>query len=106
MSVKIAVVPPIPKASVSTAAIVKTGDCRNWRKAYRILLKRFRIPFPYLPAEMSWFEFLNDPLATAAALRNNPLDDVLWTGDVGVCHPRFAASNGVYCLVRPDKSLS
>jgi hypothetical protein len=33
--VNIAVVPPIPKASVNTAAAVKTGDNRNCRSAYR-----------------------------------------------------------------------
>ena len=33
ISVKIAVVPPIPKASVSTAAAVKTGDNRSCRMA-------------------------------------------------------------------------
>src|SRR5467141_1657579 len=32
-----AVVPPIPKANVSTAAAVKTGDNRNCRRAYRKL---------------------------------------------------------------------
>ena len=32
ISVKIAVVPPIPKASVSMAAAVNTGDSRNCRK--------------------------------------------------------------------------
>src|SRR5436190_15759766 len=35
MSVKIAVVPPMPSDSVSTAAAVKTGDKRNCRIAYR-----------------------------------------------------------------------
>ncbi len=33
MSVKIAVVPPMPSASVSTAAAVKTGEDLNWRMA-------------------------------------------------------------------------
>ena len=33
MSVKIAVVPPIPNANVRMAAEVKTGDMRNCRKA-------------------------------------------------------------------------
>jgi len=33
-----AVVPPIPKASVNTAAAVKTGDNLNCRRAYRKLL--------------------------------------------------------------------
>src|SRR5947209_18533951 len=32
-----AVVPPIPKASVNTAAAVKTGDNLNCRRAYRKL---------------------------------------------------------------------
>ncbi len=31
--VKMAVVPPMPSASVSTAATVNTGDSRNWRTA-------------------------------------------------------------------------
>jgi tRNA G18 (ribose-2'-O)-methylase SpoU len=31
MRVKIAVVPPIQSANVSTAAAVNTGDIRNWR---------------------------------------------------------------------------
>src|SRR5258708_31844957 len=43
IKVKIAVVPPIPKASVSTAAAVKTGDNRNCRRAYRRLPGRFGI---------------------------------------------------------------
>ena len=33
ISVKIAVVPPMPSASVRTAAAVKTGDGRNCRSA-------------------------------------------------------------------------
>jgi len=37
MSVKIAVVPPIPSASVRTAVIVNTGVRRSRRTAYRIL---------------------------------------------------------------------
>jgi hypothetical protein len=36
MSVKMAVVPPIPSARVTTAAAVKTGAWRSWRMAYRI----------------------------------------------------------------------
>jgi hypothetical protein len=32
MSVKIAVVPPIPNASVTTAAAVNTGAWRSWRR--------------------------------------------------------------------------
>jgi hypothetical protein len=32
------VVPPIPRARVRTAVAVKTGDRRNWRRAY------FRVP--------------------------------------------------------------
>jgi hypothetical protein len=35
------VVPPIPKASVNTAAAVKTGDNRNCRRAYRKLPGKF-----------------------------------------------------------------
>ena len=38
---KIAVVPPIPKAKVSIAAAVNTGDSRNCRAAYRKLPNRF-----------------------------------------------------------------
>src|SRR5712692_4759498 len=38
-----AVVPPIPKASVNTAAAVKTGDNLNCRRAYRKLPGRFCI---------------------------------------------------------------
>src|SRR6266699_6526874 len=34
IKVNIAVVPPVPKAKVSTAAAVKTGDNRNCRRAY------------------------------------------------------------------------
>ena len=30
---KMAVVPPMPSANVSTAAAVNTGECRNCRKA-------------------------------------------------------------------------
>ena len=33
MSVKIAVVPPMPSASVSIAVTVNTGASRNWRSA-------------------------------------------------------------------------
>ena len=33
MSVKIAVVPPMPIDNVKTAAAVKTGERRNWRRA-------------------------------------------------------------------------
>ena len=33
MSVKIAVVPPMPTDRVRIAAAVKTGDNRNWRRA-------------------------------------------------------------------------
>jgi hypothetical protein len=36
ISMKIAVVPPIPKASVSTAAAVNTPDTHNCLAAYRI----------------------------------------------------------------------
>src|SRR5205085_1822040 len=35
----IAVVPPIPSDSVSTAATVNTGERRNWRRAYRRFLR-------------------------------------------------------------------
>jgi hypothetical protein len=43
IKVKIAVVPPIPKAKVMMAAAVKTGDSRNCRMAYRMLPARLRI---------------------------------------------------------------
>ena len=38
--VKIAVVPPIPKARVSVAAAVNTGDIRNCLKVYRTVLRK------------------------------------------------------------------
>jgi hypothetical protein len=41
--VKIAVVPPIPKASVKVAAAVNTGDIRNCLKVYRRVLRGFCI---------------------------------------------------------------
>jgi hypothetical protein len=43
MSVNIAVVPPIPSASVRIAASVKTRDCQNCRTAYQIPLMTFPI---------------------------------------------------------------
>jgi hypothetical protein len=47
--VKIAVVPPIPNASVNVAAAVNIGDIRNCRKVYRRVLLKFckRIPPSY-----------------------------------------------------------
>jgi hypothetical protein len=41
--VKIAVVPPIPSASVSVAAAVNTGDFRNCLNVYRRVLRKFCI---------------------------------------------------------------
>src|SRR4051794_39948154 len=47
--VKMAVVPPIPRASVRVAAAVNTGDIRNCLRLYRSVLRKFCIrllPFP------------------------------------------------------------
>jgi len=41
-------VPPIPNASVRTAAAVNAGEYRNCRNAYRTLPKRFCISTPWL----------------------------------------------------------
>ena len=39
--VKIAVVPPIPSASVTVTAAVNIGDIRNCRKVYRSVVNMF-----------------------------------------------------------------
>src|ERR1700685_3048335 len=44
-------VPPIPRAKVSTAAAVKTGDNRNCRKAYRKFPGRFCMAHPSIHYE-------------------------------------------------------
>ena len=46
--VKIAVVPPIPSASVTVTAAVNIGDIRNCRKAYRRLVNMFYKSSPYI----------------------------------------------------------
>ena len=46
--VKIAVVPPIPSASVSVAAAVNIGDIRNCRRVYRRVVNMFYKSSPYI----------------------------------------------------------
>ncbi len=53
----IAVVPPIPKAKVSIAAAVNTGDSRNCRMAYRKLPSRFCMETSQYSTQLSPFGF-------------------------------------------------
>ena len=55
--VKIAVVPPIPNASVSVAAAVNTGDNRNCLKLYRRVLRKFCIVPFYRLTKFGYGEF-------------------------------------------------
>src|ERR1700722_9505273 len=55
--VKIAVVPPIPKANVNVAGAVNTGDLRNCLKVYRRVLRKFCIRSLTLVRSLEYSEF-------------------------------------------------
>jgi hypothetical protein len=54
---KIAVVPPIPSASVRMAVAVNMGASLNWRRAYRMLPARSRMWTPYAVTHSCLREF-------------------------------------------------